>query len=84
MVIDFAFAVFDGEAAQLQVPFQAMKTLGDGLNPRPLVWDDAYAAVQVIKMMEQVSGIAFDSTRDALKDRIGRSMFSLEVIGEPH
>jgi serine/threonine protein kinase len=72
VLIDFAFAVVDtDDSGDADVLHEALLTLGDGLNPAPLTWDDAYSAYQILLMLERTSGRALAETAQ-MRERIGR------------
>ncbi len=57
VLIDFAFALRVTEATPLasDQPAEDLKlleVLGDGFNPRPFVWDDAYAICRIAELIE--------------------------------
>lgn len=72
-MIDFAFAVIDGQPfPDSEYPIATIRTLGDGLNPSPFVWDDAYSCSRILDLLEEAAGEDFASIRQALAQRIGK------------
>jgi serine/threonine protein kinase len=75
-LIDFAFAVVDGSAHWGDsLGDEVLRTLGDGLNPQPFVWDDAFSALQIVRRLERLAGHPLSDT-DALQARVGRLAYS--------
>src|SRR5206468_153104 len=75
-LIDFAFAVIDGDAtADARVPAPDLHVLGSGLSPAPLVWDDAFSCRRVLGLMEEAAGARFGAVDRQLRDRVGRYVY---------
>lgn len=78
LLIDFAFAAV-GDArrrdAELAIPERAFHTLGDGLNPAPLAWDDAFACLKILEKIEGATGREYPGARSELQARVGRRTY---------
>lgn len=73
VLIDFAFAVIEGEPnIDSRLEKSKVTHLGQDLNPRPFVWDDAYAALQILRKIEEYSGHLFSDWCDRIEKRVGR------------
>ena len=80
-LVDFAFAVIDGVAsADPRVPAADLDVLGSGLSPGPLVWDDAYACLRILELMERAASASFTDLARQLRDRVGGRMYRHPAI----
>lgn len=84
-IIDFAFAIFPYETVKNDENINENKlaTLGQGLNPKPLSWDDAYSAVKITERIEMIYGLTFPKQINELNTRVGRCTYSHDKQAPP-
>lgn len=71
-LIDFAFGVITGETCiDSQIEKSKVMYLGQSLNPKPYLWDDAYSSLQILKKIEKYSGHYFPEWREQFEKRVG-------------
>jgi len=82
---DFAFSVRPDTAAarDAEIPVAALCTLGDGFNPEPFVWDDAWAALGVIDWLESLGYAIPAAVRRELEMRVGRRSLRAAPLETP-
>jgi serine/threonine protein kinase len=77
-LIDFAFALLMDEDLPLQTQRDGaknLKTLGDGLNPAPFVWDDAYSLCQIALLIDKDCPSQHPQIWQQLRSQVGHYVY---------
>jgi len=87
VLIDFAFAVGvqsqAGHLPELQKVLndkKILKMLGDGLNPKPFLWDDAYSFCKIAKMIDPHCDFIFPDEWRELYSKVGKMVYRHKLL----
>lgn len=76
VLVDFAFALHlpvhnPHDASVTTDSIKTLQVLGDGLNPRPFVWDDAYSLCAIAQTIDNDCSVKFPKPFSHLQSKIG-------------
>lgn len=81
VLIDFSFAIVDGENSTYGIDPKKLKkvlsALGGGLNPKPMHWDDAYAFCNIANMIDPRWKDNFPESYAELTSMIGKLSYDI-------
>lgn len=80
VLIDFAFAVINGESEDGNLPVTELQVLGAGYKPEELLWDDAYSCLKIIESWESVDGLQMSQVKRNINERIGKKSYRYPVV----